>query len=258
MTLRVDDLRVSYGDRTVAHLPHLCLEPGQVIGIAGESGSGKSQTALALMGLTHYAGGKVTGSASLAGIDLTSISQREWRQVRGRRIAMIMQSPRSALNPTLRLGTLFSRTLKLHGVARSQHQGLMEKALDEVLLEPQILNRYPHQVSGGQAQRFAIALVAALQVEVLIADEPTSALDVTVQAEVIEVLQGLRRRHNTSLLFISHDLALISELADEAIVMRDGTVVEQGKVGQILADPASDYTRALIDAVPRIGAGNRE
>lgn len=253
MMLQVRDLRVSYGGRGVAHLPTLDLEAGQVLGIAGESGSGKSQTALALMGLTHYAGGTVTGSAVLGETELMTLSQRAWLQVRGRRIAMIMQSPRAALNPTIRLGSLFARTLRLHGIPRADRRARMEQALDEVLLERSILDRYPHQVSGGQAQRFAIALVAALRVDVLIADEPTSALDVTVQAEVIEVLRGLRTRHGTALVFISHDLAVISELADDVIVMRAGSVVEQGPVGRILSDPTEDYTRALLDAVPTIG-----
>jgi peptide/nickel transport system ATP-binding protein len=177
--IKVRDLRVQYGDRMVAHVPELDLQPGSVMGIAGESGSGKSQTALALMGLSSYAGARVTGSITLDGEELTTKSPREWRQIRGRRIAMIMQSPRAALNPTLKLGTLFSRTLKLHGVARSDVGARMEAALDEVVLSPDILDRYPHQVSGGQAQRFAIALVSALHADVVIADEPTSALDVT-------------------------------------------------------------------------------
>ncbi len=257
MILRVRDLRVSYGDRVVAHLPTLDLDRGRVVGIAGESGSGKSQTALALMGLTHYTGATVTGSAVLGETELTALSQREWREVRGRRIAMIMQSPRAALNPTLRLGSLFARTLRLHGVPRAERRQRMERALDEVLLDREILDRYPHQVSGGQAQRFAIALVAALKVDVLIADEPTSALDVTVQAEVIEMLRELRARHDTALVFISHDLAVISELADEVVVMRAGAVVEHGPVDRILSNPTEEYTRALLDAVPVIGGRPR-
>jgi peptide/nickel transport system ATP-binding protein len=170
---------------------------------------------------------------------------------------MIMQSPRAALNPTLRLGSLFTRTLRLHGVPRAERRTRMEQALDEVLLDHEVLDRFPHQVSGGQAQRFAIALVAALRVDVLIADEPTSALDVTVQAEVIEVLRELRARHDTALIFISHDLAVISELADEVVVMRAGSVVEQGPVDRILKSPTQEYTRALLDAVPVIGGRSR-
>ena len=251
--ISVRDLRVSYGGTVVAHVPGFDLATGQVLGIAGESGSGKSQTALALMGLTRYSGGTVTGSVKLDGVELSTLSNRQWRSVRGRKIAMILQSPRAALNPTISLGTLFARTLKLHGVPRSERHARMEQALDEVMLDPQILTRYPHEVSGGQAQRFAIALVAALRVDVLIADEPTSALDVTVQSEVIDVLRNLRESHGTAIVFISHDLAVISELADRVMVMRGGEVVEQGLTEQILHEPAEQYTRDLVAAVPVIG-----
>lgn len=253
--IQVRDLRIQYGDRVVAHVPELDLEPGTVTGIAGESGSGKSQTALALMGLSSYAGATVTGSITLDGVELTTKSPKQWRQIRGRRIAMIMQSPRAALNPTLKLGVLFSRTLRLHGVTRSEVGERMRSALDEVVLSGDILDRYPHQVSGGQAQRFAIALVSALRAEVVIADEPTSALDVTVQSEVIEVLRELRDRHGTAMLFISHDLAVISELADSVTVMRQGVVVEQGPTSEVLGSPREEYTRALLAAVPIIGKG---
>ena len=251
--ISVRDLRVSYGGTVVAHVPEFDLATGQVLGIAGESGAGKSQPALALMGLTRYSGGTVTGSVKLDGVELSTLSSKQWRSVRGRKIAMIMQSPRAALNPTISLGTLFARTLKLHGVPRSERHARMEQALAEVMLDPQILTRYPHEVSGGQAQRFAIALVAALRVDVLIADEPTSALDVTVQSEVIDVLRNLRESHGTAIVFISHDLAVISELADRVMVMRGGEVVEQGLTEQILHEPAEQYTRDLVAAVPVIG-----
>ncbi|MFZ4486073.1 MAG: ABC transporter ATP-binding protein [Candidatus Nanopelagicales bacterium] len=252
MILQVRDLRVAFGKQVVAHVPELDLEAGHVLGIAGESGSGKSQTALALMGLTRYSGGSVSGTIALGGRDLTTLTRRQWREVRGREIAMILQSPRAALNPTMKLGSLFERTLKLHGVARADRRKRMEQSLSEVILDSAILDRYPHQVSGGQAQRFAIALVAALQVKVLIADEPTSALDVTVQSEVIEVLRGLRERHNTAIVFISHDLAVLSELADHLMIMRNGSVVEQGATEAVIHNSQEDYTRDLIAAVPSI------
>jgi peptide/nickel transport system ATP-binding protein len=255
--MRVRDLEVRYGDRVVASVEELDLAPASVTGIAGESGSGKSQTALAIMGLGRYSGAHVTGSVRLDDQELTTLSSRQWRAIRGRRLAMIMQSPRAALNPTLRLGALFGRTLRLHGVSRADVPARMAEALREVVLDPAILDRYPHQVSGGQAQRFAIAMVSALRAEVVIADEPTSALDVTVQAEVIEVLRELRDRHGTALLFISHDLAVISELADRVVIMRDGRVVEAGPTATVLATPAEDYTQQLIAAVPRIGQGMR-
>ena len=256
--IRVRGLQVKYGHRVVAQIEQLDLAPGSVTGIAGESGSGKSQTALAIMGLSRYAGATVSGSVRLDDLELTGLSARQWRSVRGSRIAMIMQSPRAALNPTLRLGTLFGRTLRLHGTGRGEINARMSEALREVVLHPAILDRYPHQVSGGQAQRFAIAMVSALRAEVVIADEPTSALDVTVQAEVIEVLRNLRDTHGTALLFISHDLAVISELADQILVMKDGTVVESGDTVDVLGSPRDPYTQRLLAAVPTIGqAGAR-
>lgn len=254
--ITIRNLEVRYGSRLVAQLPELDIPAGMIAGIAGESGSGKSQTALAIMGLSRYSGARVSGSIRLDGTELTTMSQRQLRAVRGRRVAMIMQSPRAALNPTLRLGRLFSRTLRLHGVERSEIAARMRSALAEVVLGPEILDRYPHQVSGGQAQRFAIALVSALRADVVIADEPTSALDVTVQAEVIEVLRTLRDQHGTSMLFISHDLAVISELADTVTVMRRGAVVESGPTAQVLGRPRQDYTKALVAASPVIGRGD--
>jgi ABC-type dipeptide/oligopeptide/nickel transport system ATPase component len=133
----------------------------------------------------------------------------------------------------------------------------MVQALAEVVLDAEILDRYPHEISGGQAQRFAIALVAALRVKVLIADEPTSALDVTVQAEVIDVLRNLRDRHGTAIIFISHDLSVIGELADTVMVMRDGTVVEQGSADAIFNQPTQEYTSMLLAAIPVIGGRSR-
>jgi ABC-type glutathione transport system ATPase component len=210
-------------------------------------------TALAILGLAGHAGARVRGSITLEGRELVGLPERELREVRGRRIAMVMQSPRGALSPTLRLGTLFERTLRLHGVEKAECARRAESAMAEVRLAQDVLRRYPHQVSGGQAQRFAIALALALRADVLLADEPTSALDVTVQAEVVELLRRVRDEHGTAVLFISHDLAVIGELAERVVVMRAGEVVESGPARAVLAAPSAGYTRELIGAVPAIG-----
>ena len=165
---------------------------------------------------------------------------------------MITQTPREALNPTMRLGTLFTRTLKLHGVPRTEIGARAAQSLGEVSLDVGLLHRYPSQVSGGQAQRFTIALALALRADLVLADEPTSALDVTVQAEIAEMLRRLRDEHGRSMLFISHDLALVSELVDDVLVMRDGGVVEQGPAARVFGQPESDYTKELLSAVPTI------
>jgi peptide/nickel transport system ATP-binding protein len=251
--IAVRDLEVAFGDRVVARVPELDLPAGEIVGLAGESGSGKSMTALAIIGLAAHAGARVRGSVRLEGRELLGLSERELRTLRGRRIAMVMQSPRGALNPTLRLGTLFDRTLRVHGVEKAEREQRARAAIAEVRLDEDVLRRHPHEVSGGQAQRFAIALALALRADVLLADEPTSALDVTVQAEVVEVLRRVCDDHGTAVLFISHDLAVIGGLARRVVVMRGGHVVDAGPAAALLAAPAQPYTRELVAAVPVIG-----
>jgi peptide/nickel transport system ATP-binding protein len=241
--IEVRDLRVRYGGRSVAHVPELDVAPGECVAVVGESGSGKSTTLMALLGLTENA--EVTGQVRVCGVDVLRARPGELRAIRGARVALVMQSPQAALSPTTRLGTLMRRALKLHGVTADP-----AKAVEEVMLDPAILRRYPHEISGGQAQRFAIALAVALGAELILADEPTSALDVTVQAEVIAVLGRLRAERGLALLLVSHDLALVSAVADRVLVMREGEVVESGPCARVLSEPSHPYTRELLEATP--------
>ncbi|MFI7706505.1 ATP-binding cassette domain-containing protein [Nonomuraea sp. NPDC049480] len=240
------DLRVGYGGRVVADVPELDVGAGECVAIVGESGSGKSTTLLSLLGLTTDA--EISGQIRVCGVDVLTAPPRRLREIRGARAALVMQSPQAALSPATRLGVLMRRALKLHG--RDAGEKVMAEAMEAVLLDPGLLRRYPHEISGGQAQRFAIALAIALGAEVILADEPTSALDVTVQAEVVGVLRRLRAERDLALLLVSHDLALVSTIADRVLVMKDGAVVESGPSAKVLAEPSHPYTRELLEALP--------
>jgi ABC-type glutathione transport system ATPase component len=252
--LALRDLEVRFGERRVVAIDELDLAGEEILGLVGESGSGKSMTALAVLGLAETTGASVRGSIRLDGLELAGLSGRALRRVRGERVAMIFQNPVSAFNPVFRVGEIFLRTLRLHGLGRADARERAQAGLREVLLSPDLLKRYPHQLSGGQAQRVAIALAVALRSEVLLADEPTSALDVTVQAEILELLRGLRDRDGMAILMISHDLAVIGQLCDRIAVMRDGRIVESGATASVLRSPQHPYTRELVAAVPRVGA----
>jgi peptide/nickel transport system ATP-binding protein len=251
--VEVRDLEVRLGDRRIAAVPALTLRPAECVAIVGESGSGKTTTLLALLALLGK-DFRVSGSVRVCGIDMVAANPAEVATVRGARVALVMQSPQSSLNPTMRLGTLMRRALALHGVTGDEARARMADALTSVGLPEAIGRRYPHQVSGGQAQRFGIAMAVALGAEVIAADEPTSALDVTVQAGVMRLLQRLRDERGMGLLLVSHDLALVSTVADEVLVMRDGDVVESGPSRAVLDSPEHDYTRELLAAVPTLGA----
>lgn len=251
--LALRDLRIAFGSRRVVDLEGLRLSPGEIVGLAGESGSGKSMTAMAILGLATHVGATVEGSVRFEGEELVGAPERRLREIRGSRIAAIFQNPVSAFNPVYRVGEAFIGSLKLHGAGADEAKERAERAMREVLLSPDILRRYPHQLSGGQAQRVAIAQALALRAEVLLADEPTSALDVTVQAEILDSLRRVRDEVGMSILFISHDLAVLAELSDHLAVMQRGVVVESGSTGQVLGDPHDAYTRELVTAVPKIG-----
>jgi peptide/nickel transport system ATP-binding protein len=255
MRLEIRDLEIRFGDRTVVELDRLEVGESEIVGIVGESGSGKSMTSLAVLGLTSTLGGRVTGSIRLDGQELVGAPESALRAVRGSRIAMIFQHPVSAFNPVFRVGDVFVRALRLHGASRAEARERAHAALAEVVLSPELLERYPHQLSGGQAQRVAVALAVALRAELLIADEATSALDVTVQAEILDLLARLREREGMAILFISHDLAVVGRLCDRVVVMQAGRVVEAGTTAQVLHAPREPYTQELVAAVPRIQAG---
>jgi len=250
--LAISGLEVRFGSRPVVQIDEFTLGEAEIVGLAGESGSGKSMTTLAILGLAHTVGATVSGSIRLDGTELTTLSQRDLRDRRGRQIAAIFQSPASAFSPVFKVGRVVLGALRLHGMSKAEAAEAAARAMRQVLLPPDLLDRYPGQLSGGQLQRVAIALALALQAEVLLADEPTSALDVTVQAEVLDLLRGLREREGMSVLLISHDLAVVAEVCDRVGVMQAGRIVEQGPPGRVLSAPQHPYTIELLAAVPRI------
>ncbi|MGK3958471.1 ATP-binding cassette domain-containing protein [Arthrobacter sp. R4] len=249
LPLRVKDLRVSYGDRVVSHIPSLELAAGQSIGIVGESGSGKSSALMAMLGLSSTTGAQPTGLVTVSGVDMLADTPQA-RSMLGWDIGLVMQSPQSSLNPTMKLRNLARAALRRHGVSKEDADKRITEAASIVRLDERVLGRYPHEISGGQAQRFVIALAVAQRVRCILADEPTSALDVTVQAEVITLLNRLRHEEGIAMLLISHDLPVVSELTDYVLVMRNGEVVEEGKTPQVFGNPQNEYTKSLLASVP--------
>ena len=250
--LEVQHLSVAFGSRTVVDDMNYSLRRGRTLGIVGESGSGKSISSLALMGLLPKQA-VVSGSARLDGRELLGLDEGSWRQVRGKRIGMIFQEPMTSLNPVQRCGAQVVEMLRAHERVDAREARRRAIALfDEVLLPrpEKIFDSYPHEISGGQKQRVMIAMALICQPDILIADEPTTALDVTVQHTILDLLRRLQQRHGTSIIFISHDLGVIGQVADDILVMRRGLVVEQGPAFDILHHPAQPYTQGLLACRP--------
>ncbi len=253
--LTVTDLRISFSKLTVVHGISFEIQPGKTMALVGESGSGKSITSLAIMQLLPSHLARAQGSVRLGDRELLTLPEAEMRRVRGGQISMIFQEPMTSLNPVQTVGAQLGEVLKIH-------RGLKGQALREAVLEllrkvripdpEQRIDQYPHTFSGGMRQRVMIAMALACNPAVIIADEPTTALDVTVQAQTLELLKELQRETNTAVLFITHDMGVVAEVADDVLVMRHGRVVEQGSVHEVFSNPKQDYTRSLIAAAPSL------
>lgn len=252
--LKVDNLQVSFRDRQVVKGISFEILTGARVGLIGESGSGKSVTALALMGLLGE-DAKVTGSISLAGQELLSLTDREMSQLRGSEIGMVFQEPMSALDPTMRVGKQVAEVLTLHQRDQQEKREKVIKMLERVgLPEPaNSANAFPHQLSGGQRQRVMLAMSLINAPQLLICDEPTTALDVTVQAKVLRLLDKELSRTGSACLFISHDLAVVSQICEQLLVMYQGEIIERGSLREVLEHPKHPYTRGLM-ATANIGS----
>jgi peptide/nickel transport system ATP-binding protein len=257
--LTVEDLRVTFPTRTgaIEAVRGVSFELGRErLGIVGESGSGKSQTGRAIMGLTPLHAQITAKTLNFDGIDLLDISARERRALRGGRIAMVLQDPKYSLNPVMTIGKQIAETLKAHGKYSSAEIRTRSTAMLEAvqIRDPErVMKLYPHEVSGGMGQRVMIAMMLVAEPELLIADEPTSALDVTVQLEVLGILDKLVAERGMGLIFVSHDLRLVSSFCDRVIVMYAGRIVEE-IAAKDLANAKHPYTQGLLNCMPKIGA----
>ncbi len=251
--LNIKDFSVSIKNKTILKKVSFSIKPNSVLGLVGESGSGKSITSLSIMGLLPEKNIDLEGTIEFEGENMLSFSEKDLLKIRGCQISMIFQEPMTSLNPSLTCGYQVFEVFKNHSfLSNSEIKKEIINLFEKVKLPrpEEIYNSYPHQISGGQKQRVMIAIAIALKPKLLIADEPTTALDVTVQKEIINLLKTLQQETKMSVLFISHDLNLVREIADEVVVMKNGKVIEYGSVFDVFKNSKSDYTRALINSKP--------
>jgi oligopeptide/dipeptide ABC transporter ATP-binding protein len=264
--LEVDDVRTYFatrsGDVHAVDGVSFAVERGKTLGIVGESGCGKSVTALSIMGLLAPTARIETGAIRFEGRELNRLSQRELEDVRGRQIAMIFQDPMTSLNPTLTIGLQLTETMQRHlEISHDEARKRAVQLLEEVHIPNarQRLDDYPHRYSGGMRQRVMIAIALSCSPKLLIADEPTTALDVTVQAGILDLLEELRDEHEMSMIIITHDMGVVAEAADDIAVMYAGQIVEQASAEELFDHPEHPYTEALLGALPQLeGDGVRE
>jgi peptide/nickel transport system ATP-binding protein len=253
--LEVDHLSIYFRDQAVVRDLSFSVGQGEVLGLVGESGSGKSLTSLSILRLLD-ASARVEGAIRFEGADLLALKPEQMRHYRGCKIAMIFQEPMTALNPVMPVGRQIAEAIETHQPELGRKQVLkavLEAMAAVAIAEPEKrLRDYPHQFSGGQRQRLLIAMALVNHPLLLIADEPTTALDVTVQAQILLLLKALQQRNGLGMLFISHDLAVVAQIADRVAVMRRGMLLETGTRDQVFLDPRHAYTKSLLGAVPTL------
>lgn len=254
--LEIKDLKIQYGDNPPV-LEHfdLSMKRGEIIGIVGESGSGKTTAIRAVLGALPSGGRISGGSIVLDGKDVSEFSLAEWRELRGTKVSMIFQDCGGSLNPIRKIGSQYVEYICTHSsMSKDKAKARALQMLQNMRLPDaeNIMNSYPHQLSGGMRQRVGIAMAMTFEPELLLADEPTSALDVTIQAQVVRQMMALRKDYNTSIIIVTHNLGVAAYMSDQLIVMQHGRIMDSGRTEDVVNNPTSDYTRKLLEAVPEM------
>ncbi len=263
--LEIKDERLSFftpaGEVKALNGVSFTMNEGEVLGIVGESGSGKSVTAYSIMGLTAYPGRLVGGSIWFNGHEIEKMTEKEMRKIRGNEVSIIFQDPMTSLNPVYTIGNQITETIRLHtGKSKKEATARAKELLELVgITEPdKRLKQYPHELSGGMRQRVMIAIALACEPKLLIADEPTTALDVTIQAQILELMQELRAKLGMSIIMITHDLGVVASMCEKIAVMYAGHIVEYGTADEIFYNPSHEYTKGLIKSIPKLNVEQTE
>ncbi len=263
--LEIKDERLSFftpaGEVKALNGVTLSMDEGEVLGIVGESGSGKSVTAYSVMGLTAYPGRLIGGTIRFNGHQIDTMTEKEFRKIRGNEVSIIFQDPMTSLNPVYSIGNQIEESILLHTDKTKAEAKERSKELLELvgINEPEKrLKQYPHELSGGMRQRVMIAIALACEPKLLIADEPTTALDVTIQAQILELMQELRKKLGMSIIMITHDLGVVASMCEKIAVMYAGHIVEYGTADEIFYSPKHEYTKGLIKSIPKLNAEEKE
>lgn len=263
--LEIKDERLSFftpaGEVKALNGVSFSMEEGEVLGIVGESGSGKSVTAYSVMGLTAYSGKLIGGTINFNGHQIDKMSEKEMRKIRGNEVSIIFQDPMTSLNPVYTIGNQITEVICLHtGKSKKEAHDRAKELLELVgINEPaKRLKQYPHELSGGMRQRVMIAIALACEPKLLIADEPTTALDVTIQAQILELMQELRKKLGMSIIMITHDLGVVASMCERIAVMYAGHIVEYGTADEIFYEPKHEYTKGLIRSIPKLNVQETE
>lgn len=263
--LEIKDERLSFftpaGEVKALNGVSFSMDEGEVLGIVGESGSGKSVTAYSVMGLTAYPGKLIGGTINFNGHQIDKMSEKEMRKIRGNEVSIIFQDPMTSLNPVYTIGNQITEVICLHtGKSKKEAHDRAKELLELVgINEPtKRLKQYPHELSGGMRQRVMIAIALACEPKLLIADEPTTALDVTIQAQILELMQELRKKLGMSIIMITHDLGVVASMCERIAVMYAGHIVEYGTADEIFYEPKHEYTKGLIKSIPKLNVQETE